>query len=153
MKKSLCAWLVISLTVLSARAGWEYTAVTKAEGGKRSEMMGSTVKALVEGNQAKMEFVESGNPMMSAGSYLLLQDAGKRMLLVNPQEKTYTAWDMSGMMGMAGGVMSMMNTSKRLRVFVNSHRILSRLPMRVPVGNVYMQNWQPFATIYATILC
>ncbi|MCX6996247.1 MAG: DUF4412 domain-containing protein [Kiritimatiellaeota bacterium] len=105
----LVVLLIVSWTALSARAGWEYTAVTKAEGGRQSEMMGNSIKALVEGSQARVEFVESGNPMMRAGSYLLIQDAGKSMVMVNPQEKTYTTWDMNSMMGMAGGVMGMLN--------------------------------------------
>ena len=108
-KANIAILLIVSLTTLSARAGWEYTAVTKAEGGKHSEIMGNSIKALVEGDKAKVEFVESGNPMMSAGSYLLIQDAGKSMVLVNPQEKTYTTWNTSSMMGMAGGAMAMMN--------------------------------------------
>ena len=99
-----------SLLAVAAQAGWEYTAVTKAEGGgRKAQMMGNSIKALVAGNQARGEFVESANPMMSAGSYLLMQDAGKTMYMVNPQEKTYSTWDLKAMMGMAGGAMSMMN--------------------------------------------
>ena len=101
--------LSASLSVLSARAGWEYTAQTKAEGGPHSDMLGQTVKALVAGDKAKIEFVESGNPMMSAGSYLLIQGAGKNMVMVKPQEKTFMTWNMSNLMGLAGGVMGMMN--------------------------------------------
>ena len=101
--------LSASLSALSARAGWEYTAKTKAEGGPQSAMLGQTVKALVAGDQARIEFIESGNPMMTAGSYLLIQGAGKNMVMVKPQEKTFTTWDMSSLMGLAGGVMGMMN--------------------------------------------
>lgn len=94
---------------LTAQAGWEYTAVTKAEGGKHAEMANSTVHAIVDGAKAKIEFSESKNPMMGSGTYLLTSDAGKTAYLVNPGEKTYSAWDMNAMLGMAGGMMGMMN--------------------------------------------
>ncbi len=94
---------------LTARAGWEYTSVTKAAGGKHAEMANATVHAIVDGSKAKIEFTESKNPMMGTGNYLLTTDAGKTAHLVNPGEKTYGTWDMNAMLGMAGGMMGMMN--------------------------------------------
>ena len=107
-KKWLIAGAVLTVAV-EALAGWQYTAVTKAEGGANARMMGSTTHAWVDGARVKIEFSESGNPLMGAGSYLLSSDGGQKVFLVNPKNKTYSTWDISGMMGMAGGMMEMMN--------------------------------------------
>ena len=106
-KRFLFGLIGLIFAAATAQAGWEYTAVTKAEGGRQSAMMGQTMKASVAGGNAHIEIVSSGNPMMSAGSYLLIQEATKTMYLVRPQDKTYSS--MSAMMGMAGGAMGMMN--------------------------------------------
>jgi hypothetical protein len=59
---------------------------------------------------AKIELLNSNNPMMPAGSYLLLRPDDDAMLLVNPEKKTYSEFDlaalsqaMSGLMGGGGG--------------------------------------------------
>ncbi|TAN38617.1 MAG: DUF4412 domain-containing protein [Verrucomicrobia bacterium] len=106
-------WIVgvfgLALIVGTARAGWEYTAVTKGEGGKHTAMVNNQMHALIDGTKARMEFVESGNPMMVAGNYLVTEDAGKTVYMVNPTEKTYSTWNMEAMLGLAGNMMSMMN--------------------------------------------
>jgi len=98
-----------ALATATAQAGWEYTSVTKAEGGKHAGAANNSVHALIDGTKARIEFVESGNPMMGKGTYLLTEDAGKKVYLVNPAEKTYSEWNMDAMMSMAGGMMGMMN--------------------------------------------
>ena len=97
------------LMAATVRAGWEYTAVTKAEGGQHTTMANNKVHALIDGNKSRFEFVESGNPMMNAGTYLVTEDAGKTVYLVNPTAKTYSTWNTDAMMGIAGGAMGMMN--------------------------------------------
>lgn len=93
----------------TSHAGWEYTAVTRGEGGPNSRMLGSAVKAWIRGGQARVEFTESGNPMMAAGTYAVTPDAGQTLYLVNPSEKAYSKWDLKDMAGLAGGAMKMMN--------------------------------------------
>ncbi len=99
----------LACAAVTVQAGWEYTAVTKAEGGKHADMQDMKIHAQVDGTKARIEFTESKNPLMGAGSYLLTTDAGKTARLVNPSEKCYSEWDMKKMMGMAGGIMGMMN--------------------------------------------
>lgn len=108
-RKMILAVLVVLCTTLSSLAGWEYSAVTRAEGTQHSEMMNSQMTSWVDGDKAKIEFVKSGNSMTPAGSFMVTQDGGKSMFMVNPSKKTYSKWDMAGMAGMAGGAMSMMN--------------------------------------------
>ena len=108
--KALATTLAVFLataTATAAGAGMYYEAVTRGEGAKGAEMADSTVKAWVDGDNAKVLFDESGNPMMEQGSYLVTRDGGKTVYLVNPKEKTYAVWDLDAIMGMAGGAMQM----------------------------------------------
>ena len=42
---------------------------------------------------------------MEKGSYLITTDGGETLFLVDPEEKTYTEWDLRAMMNMVGAVM------------------------------------------------
>lgn len=88
----------------AARAGLHYKAdtSTRPENGK-AQM--TKVEAWVDGPRAKVEFVESDQPMLEANDYLLTQDGGKTLYLVNPGEKTYARWDLEGMLATFGSVM------------------------------------------------
>ncbi len=46
---------------------------------------------------------------MEQGNYLLTKDAGKKVLMVNPRQKSFSSWDMESMMNLAGSAMKMMN--------------------------------------------
>ncbi len=108
-KRSLalaCAAIVIAA---QSFAGVYYVAKTTAEGARGAEAQNMTVKGWVSGDNGKVVFEQSQNPMMSEGSYLITKDGGKTMLLVNPKEKTYMKWDLEQMMGLVGGAMKMMN--------------------------------------------
>lgn len=110
MSKRIVILTVLVLTLASgAWAGMVFTSTTTSEGGKGAQQASSKVKGWANGDQAKIEFLESGNPMLAAGNYLITTNGGKEVFLVNPKEKTYAKWDMEGMMQMAGGAMKMMN--------------------------------------------
>ena len=76
-KKVILGLVGIMLAAVTTRAGWEYTAVTKTEGGQHAEMVNNSVHALIDGTKSRFEFVESQNPMMRAGNYLVTEDTGK----------------------------------------------------------------------------
>ncbi len=105
-KKALTVAAALLCAAGSAFAGVYYEAVTTTEG-KGGGMGDVTVHAWVDGEMAKVEFTESGNPFMGPGTYLLTRNGGKTVYLVNPSEKTYAEWDMEAMMNMAGGAMKM----------------------------------------------
>ena len=88
-----------------AFAGWSMTQVTRTTGDDAG-MGDSTQRVWLEGTSAKVEMVETANPMMEPGSYLLVQDGGKKMFLVNPDARTYARFDpmaiASGSEAMAG---------------------------------------------------
>ncbi len=110
MNKTIVIGGLVALAVAAnSQAGYTFKSVTRMEGGGRgADAQNSTVQAMVEGDKAHVEFVDSKNPAMEKGNYILTQDAGKSMFMVNPGDKTYTKWDMEAMMGMAGAAMKAM---------------------------------------------
>lgn len=103
----LAALALLALAAAPAAAGIHYRAdtTTQPEGGKAQS---TRVEAWVDGPNAKVVFVESDQPMFSKSSYLLTQDGGKTLFLVDPEEKTYTEWDLEGMLSAIGGIMESM---------------------------------------------
>lgn len=85
-----------------AFAGTHYIAVTRSEGPRTGVM---EVESWVSGDKARIEFRQSDNPMARSGTYLLTRDGGHTLYLVNPQEKTYTEWNLDAMLGMMGGIL------------------------------------------------
>lgn len=99
-------WLLAS-GVSPAAAGVYYSATTRVEAeGSQSQTM--EVEAWVDGAKAKIEFSESNNPMTPQGTYLLTLDGGETLFLVNPEEKTYTKWDLDALVQSVGAAMDSM---------------------------------------------
>ena len=93
---------------MPALAGIHYKSRTHQEGKGASKQMDMTVEGWVDGDNAKIVFTESRNDLMGKGSYLLTTDGGKVLYLVDPEEKTYTEWDLNAMMNMAGAALESM---------------------------------------------
>lgn len=98
----LCA-LAVGLAA-PASAGLVFTQEIKGEG-EAAKLQNMTMRSWIDTGGAKMEFVSSANPMMAAGTYLLIQQDADAMLLVNPKEKTYASFDIGQMMGSMGQMM------------------------------------------------
>ncbi len=101
------AALALALTFAGpAAAGLVFTQETTAEG-EAAKYLNMTMRTWIDTGGAKMEFLSSGNPIMAAGTYMLIQPDADAMLLVNPKDKTYASLDFSQMMGsmsqMTGG--------------------------------------------------
>lgn len=107
MRRELGVFAAAVVVAAAAQAGVTYKAVTKSEGGPHAEASNMTVQAWASDGKMKIEFEQSGNPMMGKGTYIVTTDGGKTFYLVNPEEKTYAKWDMDAMLGMAGGMMKM----------------------------------------------
>ena len=108
------AIVAAAVVAVPAEAGIYYKAVTDVDG--QGDAGDVSVEGWVDGEKAKVEFLESGNPMTPAGGYLLSQDGGRTILLVNPEEKTYAVWDLAAMMGMMGGMMKSMGPLLKFEV-------------------------------------
>lgn len=97
--------LLSILAAVPAWAGVHYKAQTVISGPQES---GTTVEGWVDGEKTKVVFLESGQPMMGAGTYLLTTDGGRTLYLVNPEDKTYMEWNLQGMLAAVGGIMESM---------------------------------------------
>jgi hypothetical protein len=108
MKRLVAVLIVGMLAASSASAGIHYRARTYQDGANAAEQMNMTVEAWIDGQNAKILFQESGNPFMTKGTYLVTSDGGQTLYLVNPEEQTYSEWDLDAILQMAGNAMQSM---------------------------------------------
>jgi hypothetical protein len=88
---------VLFLLASPAFAGSSMTQVTTTAGDPDAPSSGTTQRVWIEGGAAKLEMLGSDNPMMERGSYLLVQDGGTKIFMVNPARKTYARFDTAAM--------------------------------------------------------
>ncbi len=106
--------LLAALAALPAAAGVRYTAVSSAEG--QGAAKPTKVDAWVDGARAKIVFQQASAADLEAGEYLLTQDGGKTLYLVDPDEKTYAKWDLEAMFQALGSVMEAMGPMMNLSI-------------------------------------
>jgi hypothetical protein len=104
---SIILGATLLVAAVPAFAGIHYKSTTKSDDtrGHSSEVQ---VEGWVAGDRARVEFKDSTNPSPATkkGTYLLTQDGGKTLYLVNPEEKTYVVWDLNAMLSAVGTVMN-----------------------------------------------
>lgn len=76
----------------------EQTVTSTGEG----QGMDMRVRGWADDGKVKVEYLDSNNPIMPAGSYLLTTDGGQTVYLVNPEEQTYSTWDMNQVFAFLG---------------------------------------------------
>lgn len=108
------ALFAAALATAPAWAGIHYTSVTETVG--QSGKMTIQVEGWASGDNARVEFKKSDNPILKAGNYMITKDGGKTLYLVNPEDKTYAKWDLQGMMGAAGSVLKGMGPLFKMEV-------------------------------------
>lgn len=86
------AFLLAALAA-PAWAGLYFEQTVNSEGA--GEGMEMQVRGWADGENARIEYTESNNPILSPGSYLLTTDGGENVVLVDPEEETYSVWDLS----------------------------------------------------------
>lgn len=106
--------LFLLAAALPAAAGIHYTSVTTTEGPGTDQR--TVAEAWVEGERAKVEFRDAGNPMLEKGTYILTTDGGKTLYLVDPKEKTYAEWDLEAMFEMLGNTMEAVQPMVNLQI-------------------------------------
>ena len=79
-------------------AGVVFTQEIRGEG-ETAKFQNMTMRTWIDTGGAKTEILTSGNPILAAGSYMLIQPDADAILLVNPKEKTYATLDFAAMMG------------------------------------------------------
>jgi len=89
---------VLLLTTTAALAGIDFTTQTSDASGPVA-----TTRGLVDGDKAKIEFVSGrSGPGMQAGNYMLSQDGGKTLYMVNPKEESYMKLDLDKIASQVG---------------------------------------------------
>ncbi|MEZ5331040.1 MAG: hypothetical protein R2991_03080 [Thermoanaerobaculia bacterium] len=74
----------------------------KVSSSGQGQGMDMDIEAWTENGMARIEYLESNNPIMPPGSYLLTRDGGQTVYLVNPQEETYSIWDLNQIFAFVG---------------------------------------------------
>lgn len=100
-----------------ALAGTSFTSVTRTgtEGKNGRPGTGETkIHGVVDGLGSKVEFLDSANPMMPAGTYGVTKDGGKTLYIVDPKERTYYPLDMEGVLGESMGAMKGMGADIKI---------------------------------------
>ena len=111
-KRTLTSTLItigLLLVASLANAGHYYESVTenKMAGKRKSDIQ--KVKAWIEGDSARIEFVSGEKKGYFAdGNYLVTTDAGDKVYLVNPKDETYAPFNLEEMMASVGQMMNMM---------------------------------------------
>ena len=95
--------LVASLSS-PASAGLVFTQQIRGDG-DAAKYQSMTMRTSIDTGGAKMEILSSGNPIMEAGNYILIQPDADAMLLVNPEEKSYASLDLGQLLGAVGQMM------------------------------------------------
>jgi len=101
--------LALGTIQVLAEEGVFYTAETTSQNMDSRNQDTSHVQAWVLGANAKVLFEQSGNPVAKQGTYLLTNDGGATIFLVNPEDKTYMEWHMDQLMALAGGISKVAN--------------------------------------------
>lgn len=105
MKTSWITPSLIALTTLSAVAApasaglYIEQTVTSSGQGQGMEM---NVRAWADDGKVRVEYLDSNNPIMPPGSYLLTTDGGQTVYLVNPEEQTYSVFDLNQVFAFLG---------------------------------------------------
>lgn len=99
---------VVLMATLPLWAGVTYEAETKTtiEGQKPQK---TVVRAFVDGDKARIEFLDTNNPTLKSGGWILTEDGGKTMVMVNPKDKTYMPWNVAQLVSMLGSMGDMLN--------------------------------------------
>lgn len=93
---------VFALFATNAYAGYYYEAMTTTSSDAVSRDNKTIVAVWSEGKSTRIEFREGENMgFFGPGSYLISSNAGETMYLVNPEEKTYSLFDLGQMMNAA----------------------------------------------------
>jgi hypothetical protein len=87
-----------------AHAGVHYRATTTTDA-PQGQGQSMNVEAWVDGDNAKVTFTESDNPLLAKGTYLLTHDGGQTLFLVNPEERTFSPFDLGALVSGAGAML------------------------------------------------
>jgi hypothetical protein len=114
MKPLATAALALVLVAAPAAAGIHFQSTTHTDSAQGKQVI--AVEGWVEGEGAKIVFQSSDNPLFSEGAYLLTSDGGRTVVLVDPEEKTYMAFDPGQMLAAMGTMLKGMGPMVKINV-------------------------------------
>ncbi|HEX2251835.1 MAG TPA: DUF4412 domain-containing protein [Thermoanaerobaculia bacterium] len=114
LSRWVLSFLLVAAGAAPVWAGIHYRAETRVEGDGQKQR--TVVEGWVEGGKAKILFHEADTPVTRQGTYLLTSDGGETLYLVDPEEKTYTEWDLEALLQTFGAVMESMGPMLNLRI-------------------------------------
>ena len=85
--KKLIVTMALSVIALPAWAGMTYEFRSSTEGQGASQLVG---KAAIEGGKMRMEIQDGDGVLFNDGSVVISSDGGATLLILDPEEKTYT---------------------------------------------------------------
>lgn len=113
---SIVGIAILLAAAVPCSAGIRYKAVTKTEVDSGRGNSTVEVEGWVSGDNAKVVFLQSGgNPITKKGAYMLTKNGGKTLYLVDPEEKTYSEFDLSALLGTMGAVMNGMGPMLKIQ--------------------------------------
>jgi hypothetical protein len=115
-RRLIVAAALLTLTTAPAFAAIHYKSTTHTESAQARGNRDIQAEGWVAADKARIEFHSSSDPIMKQGNYLLTKDGGKTIYLVNPEDKTYAAWDLEAMLGMVGGIMNGMGPMLKIQM-------------------------------------
>lgn len=101
MTRRIAVSVPVLIALIFAAAPAAHAGLTmkqKSTGDGDGAALNSTSRIFLDTGGAKIEFLDSANPMMPAGSYMLIRPDDDGMILVNPEKKTYSVFDLGAMM-------------------------------------------------------
>ena len=109
IKKANCLVSVmissLALATVTAHAGYYYeaTSIMKTDASKGEDK--TLVTVWVEGDNTRIEYKDGDNMgLFGPGSYLVSTDAGENLILVDPEKKTWTPFNIGQMMNAASSM-------------------------------------------------
>jgi len=100
--------LILCFLVGPAFGGWTFVSESRTSDDKGNINQKMIVRSMVDGNNGKFIFEEaSGSPMTTTGNYLITNNGGETIYMVDPVNKTYSQFDVKSLMQVAGSMMNM----------------------------------------------
>jgi hypothetical protein len=137
--------LLAAALAAPASAGVHYRANTTTDGAAGAGQA-MEVEAWVDGPNAKVLFKTSDHPMLGAGSYLLSNNGGETLFLVNPEEKTYAPFDLADIM--AGAAAMMKGLGPMMKISFSNQRVEKLAEEAGPPILGYATTHYRFRTVY-----
>lgn len=105
MKRLAVFSLLVALVAAPGFADIRIRSVTTSGGDNANETMNITVEAYIKGLLGNFYFESSSNPFMKEGMYLHTPDAGKTLFMVDPENETFSEWDLEAILQFAGNML------------------------------------------------